>query len=68
MIRDFIFQLFDSHNTCIEQELSHITVTKARAIAKIFSLQYHHIIVNRGGAFETYEKGERTEWSYPNGL
>ena len=62
---NYIFQLFNSHNTCIEQENPMAkSVGIAREIARRLSFNYIKVILNgSNGWFEQYEKGEKTEWS-----
>jgi hypothetical protein len=67
--------VFDTKNTATEQEIPLIhSVETAREAARRLSLSNHHVIVFRsvgrqsGDTFETYEHGERTEWSYPHGI
>ena len=66
---NYIFQLFDSHNTCTEQEIPLArTASMARVMAMKLSTQYEKVIVNKGESWEQYEKGSKTEWSFPVGL
>lgn len=65
----YTFQIFDTRNTCTEKTMQYSHDTQAILSAKLLSENHHHIIVNNeNGAFETYEKGKITEWSFPNGL
>ncbi len=72
----FIFEVFDSKNTCYEQEIPLArTVGMARVAAMKLSMTYQKVIVygpnptpDQRYAFETYEHGNKTEWSYPDGL
>ena len=60
----FIFQLFDTKNTCIEMENPLAkTVSVSREIAKRLSMKYVKVILIDGDWFEQYEKGIKTEWS-----
>lgn len=62
-------QLFDSKNTCRTITGVYRNAMEATKDGKRMSMQYHHVIIEEeNGGFETYEKGETTEWSYPNGI
>ena len=60
-------QLFDSRNTCIDQEYCLPKDIDARALAARMSLKYHHVIVNSDAGWEQYEQGRKTEWSLHEG-
>lgn len=66
----FVFQVFDSKNTCTEQEIPLArTPEMAKQIASRLSRgNRFKVIVNYESEFETYEHGELTEWSYPHGI
>lgn len=66
---DVKMQLFDSRNTCRTIVGSYKNYSELKKDASRMSMQYHHLtVLDDNGLFETFEKGEMTEWSYPNGL
>lgn len=65
---NFILDVFDSHNTAIKKELTTKTTEQARNEVIQLSKSFDHIILNNGKRWEVYENGEKTAWSYPNGL
>ena len=70
----FVFEVFDTRNTSTEREIPIVgkSVRSAREAARRLSIKYHKVIVYLGSYqshdWEQYEKGEKTEWSYPDGL
>jgi hypothetical protein len=63
---NYIFQIFDSHNTCTEQKLPIVnSVAVARETARRLSARYVKVIVNDPSKqwWEQYEKGEKVSWS-----
>lgn len=71
----FVFEVFDTKNTSTQRKIPIVgkSVRSAREAARRLSMKYHKVIVYLGKYqtshdWEQYEKGERTEWSYPDGL
>ncbi len=66
----FVFEVFDSRNTSTKREipLAGHSIVSAQEIAKRLSLQCHHVTVSNAIGFESFENGEMTDWSYPNGM
>lgn len=58
---------FETKNTATSDRLV-CTLKQAIETAKRLSFEYHKVILSSNTGFETYEQGETTEWSYPNGL
>lgn len=69
-MQKYTFQLFDSRNTSQHVDREMQTINHASMNARILSLgkQYHHVVVERAGAWEEWTGGELTAWSVPRGL
>ena len=64
-------EIFDSHNTSINCQMYCKNEREATAKAKRLSLTNEYKVIahnDSNTAFEQYEQGELTEWTYPNGL
>ena len=68
-MENYILRLWDSKNTCFTESLKVINYFLAKEKAIQLSRAYKKITLeNKKGAFEEFENGEMTSWSYPNGL
>jgi hypothetical protein len=72
-MKTYIIEQFTSRNTSFDREIKKRNAISAENYARISStLSEYPVIVKDGtgqdASFSKFENGERTEWSYPNGL